>query len=290
MEFWKWLIIAIAAAAVAAVAALLYWNNVIRVVRYEFESKKLPKEFDGFKIAHVSDFHNKYYGKDAHRVADKIAAEKPDIIVISGDMIQTERMKNALALTGSLVKIAPVYYVSGNHEKYVETYKDFRQRMVEQGVTVLKNECRTVEYGGASINIGGVQDPRFYAGRRDERIELFYDNVKKAVKPNCFNLLVSHRPEFMKAYVEAGVDLALTGHAHAGQVRLPFKGAIFTPGERFHPHYIVGRYDEQGTCMIVSGGLGSSNPVPRILNRPQLLFETLKSVSASEGESSSAVE
>lgn len=284
MEWWLWLIIALAAAAAVTAAALLYWNNVIRTVRYEYRSEKLPTAFDGFKIAHVSDFHNKYYGKDARRVAEKIAREQPDIIVISGDMIQTPKMKNALALVKSLVKVAPVYYVNGNHEKYVDCYPEFADKIREYGADVLDNVTRRLERRGQTLYLSGVTDPRFYAGNRDERIELFYENVKSVTVSGGFNLLISHRPEFMRAYAEAGADVVLAGHAHAGQVRLPFIGALFTPGERFRPHYDVGRFDEGGTTMFVSGGLGSSNPVPRIFNRPQLLFETLKSESAKSAD------
>lgn len=276
MEWWIWILIVAGAAAVCA-AAVVYWNNVIRVVKYDCENEKLPEAFDGFTIAHVSDFHNKNYGRGARRVADKIAAAHPDVIVISGDMIQTEKTNHALALTASLTKIAPVYYVNGNHEKYVAGYPAFKEAMTAQGVRVLENQTEVLRRGDAQIFLSGVVDPRFYTGERDERIELFYENVKALTREDGYNVLLSHRPEFMRAYVEAGVDLVLAGHAHAGQVRLPFVGAIFTPGEKFKPHYDVGRFTEKNTTMIVSGGLGSSNPVPRIFNRPQLLFETLKS-------------
>lgn len=276
MQWWIWLLIALGAAAVLFVVALVYWNNAVRTVRYTYESDKLPESFDGFKIAHISDFHNKYYGKGARRVAKLVAKENPDIIVISGDMIQSRRMKNALALVDSLVPVAPVYYVSGNHERYVDAFPEFKENMAHLGVHILENETVALTHGNGDIALSGAHDPRFYMKRKEETSESFYEHIKGLRREGKFNLLLSHRPELMSAYVKAGFDLVLSGHAHAGQVRFPFIGAIFTPGERFSPRYIVGRYDECGTTMIVSGGLGSSSPIPRILNRPQLLIETLK--------------
>lgn len=277
MPWWAWLITAIGAVAVVSAAMLAYWNNAVKVVRYDYESQRLPKSFEGFSIAHISDFHNKNYGKGANRLVKKIIAENPNIIVISGDMIQSNRMKNAIALVEALVEIAPVYYASGNHERYVEKYPLFKEHMRACGVTVLEDETVELTRGGERIFIGGVIDPRFYMERGCEREDEFAKHVKMVVRDDGFNLLISHRPEFMGAYAEGGADLVLSGHAHAGQVRLPFIGAIFTPGERFHPKYVVGRYDKARTTMIVSGGLGSSSPILRVFNCPQLLIETLHS-------------
>lgn len=276
MEWWMWLLIALGAFALLCVAALAYWNNAVRTVRYTYENKKLPRSFDGFKIAHVSDFHNKYYGKGAKRLVRRIANESPDIIVISGDMIQSRRMQNALALVDALVSVAPVYYVSGNHERYVEEYPEFKEKMSAMGVHILEDESVALTHGDGEIALCGAVDPRFYMRRSEESSERFYEHIKDLRVEGKFNLLLSHRPEFMSAYVKAGFDLVLSGHAHAGQVRFPFVGAVFTPGEKFRPRYIVGRYDECSTTMIVSGGLGSSSIIPRVLNRPQLLIETLK--------------
>lgn len=276
MKWWIWLIIGLSAATVLATIALIYWNNAVRTVRYTYKSAKLPQGFDGFKIAHISDYHNKYYGKGGRRVADRVAKENPDIIVISGDMIQSCKRKNALALIDSLVSIAPVYYACGNHERYVDEYPVFVKEMRALGVHVLEDETVTLLNGDGEIALSGAKDPRFYMERGSENSAVFAGKIKKLVDKDRFNLLISHRPEFMSAYVEAGFDLVLSGHAHAGQVRFPFVGAVFTPGEKFRPHYVVGRYDEGGTTMIVSGGLGSSSPIPRVLNRPQLLIETLR--------------
>ena len=276
MKWWIWLIIGIAAIFVLFTAALVYWNNAVRTVRYTYKSAKLPESFDGFKIAHISDYHNKYYGKGGKRVAGRVAKESPDIIVISGDMIQSRRRKNALALIDSLVSIAPVYYACGNHERYVDEYPTFVNEMRGLGVHVLEDETVLLLHGDGDIALSGAKDPRFYMERGSENSAVFAGKIRKLVQSDKFNLLISHRPEFMSAYVEAGFDLVLSGHAHAGQVRFPFIGAVFTPGEKFRPHYVVGRYDEGGTTMIVSGGLGSSSPIPRVLNRPQLLIETLR--------------
>lgn len=278
MRLWMWIAIACAALAAAVAIALVYWNNAVKVLNYDVKSKKLPKAFDGFKIAHISDFHNKYYGKGARRLVKKIAGQRPDIIAVSGDMIQTDKRKNAVMLMRELVKIAPTYYVSGNHERYVESFGEFLSEICGFGVRYLADETVFLERRESRIAVSGAVDPRFYMERGNEAADRFKERLLPLRKENEYNILISHRPEFMAAYATAGFDLVLSGHAHAGQVRLPFVGAIFTPGERFHPKYVVGRYEVGETVMIVSGGLGSSSWIPRVLNRPQLLFETLKTL------------
>ena len=264
--------------AAALIALLLfflwYGNNVIRTGRYEV---RMPEGFDGFTIAHVSDLHDHRFGKEQKKLLALLEQAHPDIIAITGDIIHNEYTKNALDFIDGAVKLCPVYYVIGNHE-CILTFKDkFLAELTARGVVVLNDESATVERNGGRIRLIGLADPmtrtdaRGPQARREATAEKLAELVA-ADPEDTYRLLLTHRPEMFEDY--AAVDLALAGHAHAGQVRLPFFGAFLTPGEGFHPKYDVGMFEQGDMTMIVSGGLGSSNVVPRIHNRPQLVVVT----------------
>lgn len=258
--------------AFALIALTLYYfwfeSNVIRVVRYKV---KMPAGFDGFRIVHVSDLHNHRFGRGQRRLMRLIEREKPDMIAVTGDLIHNEYVSAALEFAALAAKLCPVYYVNGNHECILAFQNDFYDRLRERGVTVLDNEYTNLQRGGDSIRLIGLSDPMSHRtargprGRRAAAAQV----LKTLIDGDGYNLLLTHRPEMFAEYRD--VDLVLSGHAHAGQVRLPFVGAVVTPGEGFRPKYDVGRFDEGKTTMLVSGGLGSSNVVPRFNNRPQLL-------------------
>ena len=277
MPFYaKLTVILLCAAALIALLLFYLWyeNNVIRTVRYEV---RMPKAFDGFKIVHVSDLHDHRFGKGQKKLLALIEREKPDIIAITGDMIHNEYTQNALDFIEGAVKLCPVYYVIGNHECILSFKNAFLSKLKARGAVVLNDESVTLERNGGRIRLIGLSDPMsrpIVSGpqaRREATAEKLAELVA-ADPDDTYRLLLTHRPEMFEDY--AAVDLALAGHAHAGQVRLPIYGAILTPGEGFRPKYDVGQFEQGDMTMIVSGGLGSSNIVPRIHNRPQLVVVT----------------
>lgn len=249
-----------------------YENNAIRKVAYRY--KDAPKAFSGFKIVHISDLHNKKYGKGQRKLLARIRDEAPDMIAVTGDLFHNEYIAHAQALMEGAAKIAPVYYVTGNHECLVEKLPAFKEHMRAIGVRVLENETVRVERNGETISVMGLSDPMSFGGvgPRVRRSRAGAELDRISGEAEGFKLLLTHRPEMFPDYL-GKADLVLSGHSHAGQVRLPFVGALMTPGEGFKVKYDVGRfYDEpSGTTMIVSGGLGSSNVIPRFNNRPQLV-------------------
>lgn len=273
MSFYTKLTIILACAALLIALVLFYFwyeNNVIRVVRYQ---AKMPAGFRGYRIAQVSDLHDHRFGKRQKRLMRRIEAEKPDIIVVTGDLIHNEYTEAALQFVERAVKICPVYYVSGNHECILPFIGAFTDRLRALGVRVLDNKKTALMRGGDKITLLGLSDPMSHTnaggpkGRR-KAASVILDSMLDA--DDGFRLLLTHRPEMFDAYLET--DLVLAGHAHGGQVRLPFVGALITPGEGFKPKYDVGLFTQGRTTMIVSGGLGSSNIVPRVNNRPQLVI------------------
>lgn len=282
--WWKILLIVLALIFVGLVLFILIGREIIKTVRYTFNSDKLPENFSGFRIVQVSDLHNKRFGSNQKRLMKKIVAENPDIIVVTGDLIHNRKVENALSFISQAVKIAPVYYVTGNHEQVLGQFYDaFKVRLEDYGVITLPSTTAKLERDGQEITVIGMDDPLFFGGRwRDERRDLFTDKLRQvSEQTDGFRILLSHRPELMPRYYGL-CDLAITGHTHAGHVRLPFIGAFRTPGEHRHPHYVVGRYDEQNTTMIISAGLGSSTIIPRFNCPPEIVTIELQAAPAGE--------
>lgn len=242
--------------------------------RFEIKSLRLPSAFDGFTIAHVSDLHNREFG---NLLTDEIAAQNPDCIVITGDMIHREnQIAAAIRFAEKAVRLAPTYYVTGNHERVLRCYDAFAEKMRALGVHILANSYATVRRGEDKIAFLGMHDPTFFErGKIDFVTELSGIFAHMQAEGILYTILLSHRPELFERYVATGIDLSLCGHAHGGHVRFPFIGAVYAPGQGLFPKYTEGIYRKDGKCMVVSKGLGKSSWVPRVLNPPELAVEIL---------------
>lgn len=253
-------------------------NTVIEVTKYTVRSERLPDAFDGFKIVQVSDLHSADFGNGYSGLIKKIKACQPDIIVVTGDISATDDekdIKSAISFINKAVKIAPIYYVTGNHEAAFGNYVSFIGSLKEQGVTILNDSAATVSIGNESIKILGVSDPNFdKASTPDTAMKTSLDILSPSGEE--YTVLLSHRPEFFNMYAKYNIDLVLTGHAHGGQIRIPFIGALYAPGQGVFPKYTSGRHVSDGTTMIVSRGIGPSSFPFRINNNPELVCVTLK--------------
>lgn len=258
---------------IAVIAVIyLYWGNTkIGVTNITVTSENIPNEFNGFKIVHISDLHNAEFGDGQKDLIDKIEAQDADIIVITGDMIDSRRtdVDKAVELITGLGNKIPVYYVTGNHESRVREYNELESKLIENGVTVLKNESVKIEKDGSFINIIGVDDPSFGMSAND-----IFHTVSE-LKTDGYDVLLSHRPELFETYCESGAELVLCGHAHGGQVRIPFAGGLVAPNQGLFPEYTAGSYKSGSTEMIVSRGLGNSIIPLRVNNPPELVVITL---------------
>ena len=250
-------------------------NNVITVSKYDIVSEKIPESFDGFVIVHLSDLHNKLFGKAQHRLVKHIKEQKPDMIVITGDLIDSNHpnVETGLLLVEEAVKIAPVYFVTGNHDNYLSdtnTYALF-QGLERLGVRVLDDEATELylENEAEGILLLGVDDDAlsYTSGCRETLSKL----TEKKEKTDIFTILLAHEPQRLPVYSEFEIDLVLSGHAHGGQFRIPFIGGFVAPDQGFLPEYTKGEYEENGTHMIVSAGLGNSVIPQRLLNRPEVV-------------------
>lgn len=258
-------------------AIVIIGNNMIEVTNYKITSENLPTEFNGYKIVQISDFHNK---KKYESILEKIKEAAPNIIVITGDFIDSRKTKTEISLSFAkeLIKIAPCYYVMGNHEsRLTDIYPDFEKSLKEIGITVLHNEKVILEKNGAEITLIGIDDPRLQGKTKDKEYacQVIKDELSIFNNEENYKIVLSHRPEVFKEYVNANIDLALTGHAHGGQAILPFIGGIIAPNQGFFPKYYKGIYQENNTKMIVSRGIGNSLCPIRFNNRPELVIVEL---------------
>ena len=260
----------------------LWGNTALEVNEYEIVSDRIPKEFDGFRIAQVSDLHNGEFGENNSKLIELLSQTEPDIIVLTGDLIDSRQtdIKLALAFAREAMKIAPVYFVSGNHEARVSEYEDLKMGLAEAGVIVLENQKVEITREGESITLMGIDDPSF------QENYLFGDSegvAKQAIETllrvsDGYTVLLSHRPELFELYVETGMDLVFSGHAHGGQFRLPFIGGLVAPNQGFFPKYDAGLFSEENTTMIVSRGVGNSIVPLRFNNRPEIILVTLSNI------------
>ena len=256
------------------------WGNIaLEVNEYEIVSDRIPEAFAGFRIAQVSDLHNKDFGEGYGQLLTLLSEINPDIIVVTGDLIDSRKtdLDVALEFAWQAGKIARVYYVSGNHEARIPEYEDLKIGLVKAGVVILENQKVQITREGESITLMGIDDPSF------QEDYLFGDSesvVRQAIydlqnESDGYTILLSHRPELFDLYVETEMDLVFSGHAHGGQFRLPFVGGLVAPNQGFFPKYDAGLFSEGSTNMIVSRGVGNSIIPIRFNNRPEIIVATL---------------
>ena len=257
------------------------WGNAaLELNTYTISSRGLPDAFDGYRIAQVSDLHNAEFGDGNQRLLDMLREAEPDMIAITGDLIDSRKTNIAVALAFAeeAVRIAPCYYVSGNHEARVPEYRELKAGLEAAGVTVLDDARVEIEISGKSITIIGVNDPSFLADYLTSDAAVMDRKLSELSSEDAsFTILLSHRPELFDTYAAHDMDLVLTGHAHGGQFRLPLIGGLIAPNQGLFPKYDDGLYSEGNTNMIVSRGLGNSIIPFRFNNRPEVVLIELKS-------------
>lgn len=258
---------------------VLWANTALEVSEYTICSDKIPESFDGYRIVQISDLHNASFGENNDKLLKMIEAAEPDMILITGDLVDSWNtdIHIGIRFAEAVTKIAPTYFVTGNHEARISQYDTLKSGLEESGVVILENEGLLIEHDGEQISLIGLDDPSF-------RTSYLIGNEKTVtaemlVEPEgeAYTILLAHRPELFDTYVEAGVDLVFSGHAHGGQFRLPFIGGLYAPGQGLFPEYDAGIYTQATTTMVVSRGLGNSIFPVRINNRPEVVIVILES-------------
>lgn len=270
-----------------------YETESLEITKYEIENEKIPKEFDNFKIVQISDLHNKSFGKGNKRLLEKIDSQNPDIVVITGDLVEGDN-KNfdvALNLIDELLKKYKVYHIIGNHEqkslikKHKELYKTYFDKLYKKNIVNLDNEKIRIKKDGKYINIYGLiipleYYPYFFKNYENKNMKLeqdFINNKLGEINRDEYNILLAHTPFFFEDYEKYGVDLVLAGHVHGGIIRLPKVGGLLSPNREFFPKYDFGKYIKNNTTMLLSKGLGGSKVLIRFACKPEIVSITLKS-------------
>ena len=255
-------------------------NTNLEITEYYVSSSMISDSFDCFEIAQISDLHNTEFGEENKKLIELLSEVEPDMIVLTGDLIDSRQtdIEIALDFASKAVQIAPVYYVSGNHEARVPEYAELKMGLTEAGVTVLENQKVQITRDGESITLMGIQDPSFRTDYLFGDAESVSSQAITSLQNEFdgFTVLLSHRPELFDLYVDTGVDLVFSGHAHGGQFRLPFVGGLVAPNQGLFPKYDAGQFIKENTTMIVSRGVGNSIIPLRINNPPEIVVVELK--------------
>ena len=270
----------LALAPIFVASSIIRQNKKLKVRKTTLKFDKLPQAFDNYKIAQVSDIHCDRVGHSDLSFIKKIKDFNPDIIVITGDVLDSYNndMDIAYNILSQLAIIAPCYFVSGNHElRLPEEYEQLINIMKKLNITYMNNSNLLITKNNESINLVGVEDYNFFKNEDNLNHRAnFIKTLEELYSPNHFNILLSHRPEKFPIYADLKYELIFSGHAHGGQWRVPFVGGIFSPSQGFFPKYTNGNYVLEDSTIIVSQGLGNSSFPIRINNRIELVLATLK--------------
>lgn len=276
------------------IGIFIFWqNNALEVTNYTYSSKEIPDSFDGYRIVQISDLHNKNFGKQPNCLIEEIQNQQPDMIVVTGDLVDSSHtnITTAIAFLEEAVAIAPCYYITGNHELWLEesVQTDLMKKITETGTVILddkvidittkieikenNNTNNKLITDSKNTSDNNSYNETFKLVGLDDR-SLLGDTLHKLTKDidkEGFVLLLAHEPQNMMFYSRENVDLILSGHAHGGQVRLPFISGLVAPDQGFLPKYTEGLHEENGVSMIISRGIGNSIIPIRIFNRPEVV-------------------
>ncbi len=258
----------------------------LKTVRYEVKDKRISHPV---RIALVTDLHSCAYGRNQRKLLEALRAEDPDLILLDGDIFDDDLPDgNTMAFLKGLPSGTPCYYVPGNHEHRIGEpgFTQTMEALEACGVIRLDGKMIPAEINGTRLNLCGADDPAawFDSGRSaDHENYDFREQVARLASlagDGAYTILLSHRPEWFDLYSQYDFDLALAGHAHGGQWRIPgILNGLYAPNQGLFPKYAGGRYEKNGTTMIVSRGLARESAwVPRIYNRPELVMVELKNV------------
>ena len=269
-----------------------YNVNTLEVTKYVVENKKVPKEFDGYNIVQISDLHSKLFGENNKKLIQKIKSLNPDIVVVTGDLIDGENNNYNVALDfmKEISKLYRVYYIIGNHEqkslikKYKDEYKDYFNKLHQIDFVNLDNNKVEIVKGDSNINLYGLTVPYscykyLFDNQETTGIDIdFLEEKLGKVDREQFNILLAHTPFYFDEYEKWGADLTLCGHVHGGIVRLPLVGGLLSPDRKFFPKYDLGEYIKNKSTMIVSKGLGGSKVLIRVNCKPEIVNIKLKNI------------
>lgn len=279
---WKLALVILFIIFILCVLESIREQNTFEVTRYRIQSEKLKGKM---KILFFSDLHNKSYGPDNNRLLAAAAKEKPDLILIGGDMLVGRRkdcFDEAVKLVRAVSRLAPVYYALGNHEQRMKEdltiYGDMYQRYIRHydgyGIRFLDNRSQKIRIKGQDLVVTGLTINYACYTKGFAWREFTEGEMKQCIAGNHdseYHILMAHNPAYMRTYKKSGAEMILSGHMHGGIIRLPGLGGLISPQMRWFPRYEGGYYPEAGQDIIVSRGLGGHTMNMRFLNTPEMI-------------------
>jgi len=249
------------------ICVIAFYHGIV-VRRYTIESDKLSPE-QSLNIVVISDLHNTRHDK----LIGMICEINPDIIAMPGDIVDKKyTMKYVDAFLDDVSQLnIPVYYVTGNHEMGFRDTNKIKTAIRNRGITVLEDNYINIEINGIKLTIAGTDDPyKTNITRWQNKVSLKLSDMDNG--DERYKILLAHRPDLWQIYETLGFDLAVSGHAHGGQVRIPFiLNGLFAPHQGLFPKYAGGHYIHGKLNHIVSRGLSVFWNLPRVFNPPELV-------------------
>lgn len=269
-------LIALLLVALLVVAFVWVNNKWIVTTEYTIQSENIPDAFAGKRIVQVSDLHNAEFGDGQASLLSKVEEASPDVIFITGDLIDSNRydLEKGLAAVDGLIEMSDVYYVIGNHEVSSNRLEEIIPALEERGVEVLRNRSVLWDENGESLRIAGIDDPLMDVTVHEA--EFTQNSIAEAGLGEEFTLLLAHRPEHLDVYGSEDVDAVFAGHAHGGQIRIPGLGGLIAPGQGWFPNMTEGIFESGDTQLVLSRGLGNSGFPLRVFNLPEIVVVTLE--------------
>ena len=244
-----------------------YENHHLVVTTYTYQDEKVDDNLAGYRIVQISDLHNAKFGQDNKNLLVKISELQPDMIVITGDLVDSNHtnIHTSIDFVKQAVRISDVYYVTGNHEYWLTNQEriELLEGIENAGAVVLSNESVDISYGGSEFTLIGLEDNSL----ADDTLNA----LVKEVSDDQLCVLLAHEPQYYMNYANAGVDMVFSGHAHGGQFILPFIGPLVAPDQGFCPQFTSGEHHEKETTMYISRGLGNSIIPVRLFNNPEIV-------------------
>lgn len=275
MKKWMKLLLLLLALLLCALFGWKAWGaltdqSFIDETFYSVESDKLA---NNVRAVFLSDLHMSQFGEDNSELVRRVRLLQPDVILIGGDMNVKGNAdyQPVLSLCRQLAAITDTYYALGNHEltEIVTSGRQIYDDIDATGVTMLNDRCVSANINGNTIWIGGLSESGGGIARYSN------DIIGKLAGKEGFKLLLSHYPSNYPLIAQQEIDLVLSGHLHGGQINLPYFDGLYSYEDGLLPPYTEGEFEQNGTTMIVSRGLGNSNPIPRVNNPPELIIVDL---------------
>lgn len=264
---------------------LLYIStNVIRIKEYTVKNEKLPDNFNNTKIVHISDVHSKIFGKDNSGVIDRVLKINPDLVIMSGDIIdkREEDIEKFVSMYKKIYEKYPTYYSIGNHERKLgwKKYDKYLKLLQNNGVHVIINGSEKLEKDDNYIIINALKfrenmQPKQLTQEKEDEFVGYMEEKLKDINTKDFNILIAHDPENFKMYKKLGVDVIFSGHVHGGLIRFG-KLCLLSPRRYFFPKYSYGKTTEDGVTIITSAGMGRATLPVRLFNQPEIVVVNLK--------------